>query len=922
MRVKAQTDAPVVWWDTGMVKLRKPNTGSNSDPIPADAGSRGTVTLSAARNEFEPFQVFVAAQSAPVTQVDITITDLADGKGNIIAASQPDGKPRNVVIYREHYLNVVSKSNDISSLGLTPDALVPKIDEYYGEVRRMPGESTPAFPFGVAANTKQGIWIDVYVPAGTPAGLYIGSVNVTISGSLYTRLPIQLAVRDFELPSTPSLHSAYAVGTSEMTLGHFHQPISGLSKETGTTLLCLYTKELLLHRLSNELAIWPSPRWTGSGIDWTIPAASLASQCKERYPDFLNGASKLPSGKLPGTKLTTVRFREDKVWTGTTLNFAAQQYGSLANYKTYLNQYSDRFKQNGWQSQLFYYMYDEPVFRPINGVWRCDIEWNGSPSSDWRTLYDKSKWFKDNGIDVPVLVTTNRPSAEQCIPNYIGDPNWARYIDIFTVGNRQLDGKPSGINSSEDPTGPPFNQNLRGAYDEIVTPPAKQLWWYHACGNHDCGGTGENEYIAPMADLPNIYSRMFEWLTFRYQVGYSAPGPDAELYYETVYAYQNWDGAVNSPSDPWNKIYYFTGNGDGTFFYPGRPNTIGGTSHIPIPSIRLKMVREGIEDFEYLKLAESEKNRGGVNGKRWVYDNILLPYLGDVDPRDNTTKFITYVWNKNPGNAASATGLLRAREALARVIRNDSTSVDAASLNRVAAPGQILIASGTGFPSGATANLEATSTPLPTKLGNVSVRVNGILSPLYSVNVGGSIGSGAFQIHYQLPYEVQPGLAFVEIFSGETWVTSELLTVSASAPGVFTLSSNGLGQAVALNQNFTLNGDANQNPYAKPAFRGQTIVIFATGEGGQFVDAATRRPLTLASGADTPTGGNPLYVTVADPNVTIGGVNATVTFSGPVFVGLWQINVVIPTNAPTGGNVPMVITSGGQTSNITTIALN
>jgi hypothetical protein len=687
--VKAQADPPVVWWDTGMVKLRQPNTGANSDPIPADAANRGAVTFSAARNEFEPFQIFVAAQSAAVSQVDVSITDLADGAGNVITASQPDGKPKNVVVYREHYLNVTSKSNDISTLGLTPDALIPRIDEYYGEVRRVPGENKPAFPFDVAANTKQGVWFDVYVPTGTPAGLYTGQVSVTIGGTIFKQIPVQLTVRNFELPSTPTLKTSYAVGTSEMTLGHFHQSISSLPEETGTTLLSLYTKELLLHRLSNELAIWPKPRWTGSTIDWTIPTPSADNKSKERYPEFLSGASNLPGGKLPGAKLTTVRLREDKVFTGTTLDFAAQQYGSLANYQTYMNLYTDHFKQNGWHSQLFYYLWDEPYYVPTNCdaqgncVWRCDRNWNGARSTVWPDLYKKSKWFKDNGIDVPVLLTTNRQAAEDCITSATGydpappasfgapvppivDPNWQRYTDNYVVANRQMDGKPNGVDSPQDSTRKPFNQNLRSTYDPIITPPSKQLWWYHACGNHDCGGTGENEYIAPMADLPNVYSRMFQWMTYRYQVGYAAPGPDAELYFETVYAYQNWDGVPNSPSDPWNRIYYFTGNGDGTFFYPGRPDRIGGTSHIPIPSIRVKMLREGIEDFEYLKLVETSKNAEGMNGKQWIYDNILLPYLGDLDPRDNTAKFITYVWNKNPGSPTAPNGLLRAREVLAK----------------------------------------------------------------------------------------------------------------------------------------------------------------------------------------------------------------------------------------------------------------
>jgi hypothetical protein len=37
-------------------------------------------------------------------------------------------------------------------------------------------------------------------------------------------------------------------------------------------------------------------------------------------------------------------------------------------------------------------------------------------------------------------------------------------------------------------------------------------------------------------------------------------------------------------------------------FYPGRPDRIGGRTDIPIESIRLKLIREGMEDYEYLAL--------------------------------------------------------------------------------------------------------------------------------------------------------------------------------------------------------------------------------------------------------------------------------------------------------------------------------
>jgi hypothetical protein len=65
--------------------------------------------------------------------------------------------------------------------------------------------------------------------------------------------------------------------------------------------------------------------------------------------------------------------------------------------------------------------------------------------------------------------------------------------------------------------------------------------------------------------------------------------------------YFNTDEAYGK-TDPWRDVRLFGGNGDGTLFYPGTPDIVGGKTHIPIESIRLKLIREGLEDYEYLTL--------------------------------------------------------------------------------------------------------------------------------------------------------------------------------------------------------------------------------------------------------------------------------------------------------------------------------
>jgi uncharacterized protein (TIGR03437 family) len=78
----------------------------------------------------------------------------------------------------------------------------------------------------------------------------------------------------------------------------------------------------------------------------------------------------------------------------------------------------------------------------------------------------------------------------------------------------------------------------------------------------------------------------------------------------------------------------------------------------------------------------------------------------------------------------------------------------------------------------------------------------------------------------------------------------------------------------------------------------------------------------LAAGQPAPTSGA-LVLTVAQPTVTIGGVNAPVQFSGmaPGFVGLWQINAVVPQSVTPGSAVSLVVSAGGVTSNTVTIAV-
>ena len=66
-----------------------------------------------------------------------------------------------------------------------------------------------------------------------------------------------------------------------------------------------------------------------------------------------------------------------------------------------------------------------------------------------------------------------------------------------------------------------------------------------------------------------------------------------------------------------------------------------------------------------------------------------------------------------------------------------------------------------------------------------------------------------------------------------------------------------------------------------------------------------------------------LHNTVNAPTVTMDGLPATVQFSGlaPGFVGLYQVNAVVPAGTRSSNDIPVVLTVGGTESNTVTIAV-
>ncbi len=222
--------------------------------------------------------------------------------------------------------------------------------------------------------------------------------------------------------------------------------------------------------------------------------------------------------------------------------------------------------------------------------------------------------------------------------------------------------------------------------------------------------------------------------------------------------------------------------------------------------------------------------------------------------------------------------------------------------------------------TGASQNIYAATIPLPRTLGGVTLKIGGSLNfdsttGNWDYSPTGSVDAalhfvGPSQVNFQIPPGAPLGDSVPAQLTkpdGSTLLTT--VRITATAPGLFSVLMTGLGQAAVLNQNNSQNFGTN------PATRGSVIQIFATG-GGATTPA-------LLPGEAAPSSGNPLVQTNVQPTVTIGGVNATVKFSGmaPGWVGLWQINAEVPASVTPGNAVPLVVTSGSVPSNTVTIAV-
>jgi uncharacterized protein (TIGR03437 family) len=196
--------------------------------------------------------------------------------------------------------------------------------------------------------------------------------------------------------------------------------------------------------------------------------------------------------------------------------------------------------------------------------------------------------------------------------------------------------------------------------------------------------------------------------------------------------------------------------------------------------------------------------------------------------------------------------------------------------------------------------------PLAGQLGGTQVLLdNRPLAISYACNT---------QINAQVPFDVPVNSAHQVLVQRTASLSVPVqISVASTQPAIFTVNQQGTGQGSIFGTlpDGSLSG-APADP-ATPAKAGDTVSIFCTGLG-------TVAP-SVDLGAPAPTA--PVAQAISPVLVTIGGQTATVLSAAltPNRAGVYTVTVVVPQGVTPGDQVPVVLTSVGQTSPPVTMAI-
>jgi hypothetical protein len=480
------------------------------------SGSKRVAVLSAARNEYAPFQIIVRAGTSGLKRVNAVASPLVPKWGHAIPVDR-------ITLYREHYIEVRKLSPKSKGVpGWYPDALIPFLDPSTG---RPPVRARfAAVPFDVARDSNQPLWVDVLTPRDATPGEYAGTITISAEGIRPYRVPIELTVWDFTLPETPSMRTHFGEVNSMVSrppqITAWGNPDEARQRGLETS----YAELMAAHRICSPIPPFLMPKVNADGSIDPQPTHTALQQWIERF--HITG--------FP------IRFlgMDGRGWQGDPLGTDRDR-----NVR-YLRSMYAYLRAHHWDKMAYIYVADEPSSREA-----------------FNDVRARAKFVREVVPGLKVLCTK--------VPQ-VRNPQWGSLVGSVDIWV---------------PLWPMFEEaavtKRPSAGDEI--------WSYTAL----CQGRQDTPFWE--LDFPLLNYRIPMWINWRF-------GITGLLYWSTT----NWAPSLDVWTNP--LTYQDQYNMEGSLLYPGVDAGVQGF----VTSIRLKQIREGLQDYEYLTILARRRGRAAA----------------------------------------------------------------------------------------------------------------------------------------------------------------------------------------------------------------------------------------------------------------------------------------------------------------------
>ncbi|MDM8554290.1 DUF4091 domain-containing protein [Desulfococcaceae bacterium HSG7] len=454
-------------------------------------------------------------------------------------------------IYQVKYVNIAQATDSLGKTGDYPDPLWP--------VEK--GASV-----SLSANVNTAFWFSVKVPKATASGDY--TTNVQIGG---VNIPVRLHVFNFAVPD--ELHVK-----SQMNVSHekFLEYYSVMGTGNEYWMYVNKIKQFFIdHRLTPKSALWSGGLTSSGGkpyIDYDC-ATEVVSDNDGIWGFEINASKYLNGEEITGQSANNGIFNDGTgfpsfmaatfqnndssvdqrpsefcgITRGTGDWYTANNPTSTFNTKwfNYFYHLQEYVRGLGFLDKAYYYFANEP-----------------QDQADYDAVAWYSRYLKQAAPDFKLMVS-EEPKTEI----YDHADYTSGQIDIWLPVIQNYD--PSVSHDREQNHG-------------------EESWIYFLYGTRP-------PYFNPITlDHPGIESKLTGWFLWKYRIRGIA-----------YYSLSNWS------KNPWTDPMTDGHNGDLFMLYPpsesNTPITYGSNNHRFVPSIRFELMRDSLEDFEYLYVLNGGK---------------------------------------------------------------------------------------------------------------------------------------------------------------------------------------------------------------------------------------------------------------------------------------------------------------------------